>query len=183
MKSQCLFSFPTKKALELIHHGLQTGSLAGIEVVFMDMSTTLRRPPYSIGICEDSVEEDPVDEAGVNGIVYEPELDVVLTGEQLGAGDDDSATLTDNGDRRSMSFSRWPRWVISFVPSLMSTPGVDAKHLDTSVAQWVKPARNLSASVTGLAARRCWRRSLCRCCTVSSRMSAFSSLLTFSPSA
>jgi hypothetical protein len=59
-----------------------------------------------------------------------------------------------------------------------------ARYWDTSAAQWVKPARNLSAyAASGVKPRECWRRSLCRWRTVSSRMSAFSSLLTFSPSA
>uniref|UniRef100_A0A8W7P5E5 Uncharacterized protein n=1 Tax=Anopheles coluzzii TaxID=1518534 RepID=A0A8W7P5E5_ANOCL len=92
------------------------------------------------------------------------------------------STCTDRGDTLSRSFSRWPRCVISFVPSLMSTPGVEARQRDTSLAAWVNPARKRSASSTGFAAKRCCRRSLCRWRTVSSRMSAFSSLATFSPS-
>lgn len=67
MKSQCFFFY--LRHLKKIHHGLQTGSVAGIIEVFMDMSTTLRSPPYSIGVGEDSAVEYSVEEAGVNGIV------------------------------------------------------------------------------------------------------------------
>lgn len=67
-----------------------------------------------------------------------------------------------------------PRWI--------STPGIEAKHFDTSLAQVVNPARNLSASITGLAASFFWLFSFCRWDTVSSRISAFSNLETFSPS-
>lgn len=66
-----------------------------------------------------------------------------------------------------------PRCVISFVPSVMSTPGIDAKMRETSLAACVNPARKRSSLMTGLAwAKRCWRRNLCKCRTVNSRMSA-----------
>uniref|UniRef100_A0A182ITU6 Uncharacterized protein n=1 Tax=Anopheles atroparvus TaxID=41427 RepID=A0A182ITU6_ANOAO len=127
-----------------------------------------------IGYICTSPDEDEAAEKGEMG----GEAVVVAPGVLAG----DWSTCTESGDTLSRSFRRWPRCVISFVPSLMSTPGVEARQRETSLAACVNPARKRSASMTGLAARRCWRRSLCRWRTVSSRMSAFSSLATFSPS-
>lgn len=95
-------------------------------------------------------DDDGVDTGGEGGSEYE-EL------EELGAGDAEalSGTRTDSGVSMSRSLRRCPKWVMSFVPRWMSTPGMVARHLETSVAQWVNPERNLSESMTGLEARRC----------------------------
>uniref|UniRef100_A0A182M8P3 Uncharacterized protein n=1 Tax=Anopheles culicifacies TaxID=139723 RepID=A0A182M8P3_9DIPT len=106
-------------------------------------------------------------DCGVSGIWYigtSPDEDDAAENGEIGGEADGlrqavlavvDSTCTERGDTLSRSFSRWPRCVISFVPSLMSTPGVEARQRDTSLAAWVNPARKRSASSTGLAARRC----------------------------
>ena len=163
--------FRVRWSSRLVYHGLQIGSFG---------LATCRRPWWLCEIPSTSVLTggDGWLEAGVRGIEYSSELSSLLDdGDDCGA-----ATWIVRGPVLSIEFNLWPRWVISFVPRATSTPGVAAKHRLTSLAQCVYPALNRSASITGFAERRCCLCSLWRWRTVNSRMSAFSSFATFSPS-
>jgi len=78
----------------------------------------------------------------------------------------------------SMGCSSWlrrmPRWVISVVPKATSTRGREARARDTSLAARMYPARKLCSGLAGTCFLDSF--SLRRCCTVTSRMSAFSNL-------
>lgn len=123
-----------RKSSFFIYQGLQTGEDA-----------TLRRPPeYSR-----PGDSELLDDVGVGGMEYEvgdeagDEVVIVVAGVVIAVAvvvvvvGDSPPTRTVNGDILSNSFSRWPKCDINFVPSLTSTPGVAAKHLDTSLAQCV----------------------------------------------
>lgn len=75
---------------------------------------------------------------------------------------------------------QWLRWDVRWVLVGWSNP---FRKPVTSTAQWRNPARNRSAyEASGLVVNWFWWRRVCKWRTVSSRMSAFSSLATFSPS-
>lgn len=126
-----------------IHQGLHT---------FSSCVATFKSPVVvlqSMGCNGDGVclVDDDVDDAGVSGKAYGVEVPSRFgePGGVYGLG-----TLITKGDTLSISLSRCPRWVISLVPRWISTPGMVAKQRDTSLAQWVYPARKRSASTTGL---------------------------------
>lgn len=124
------------------YQGLQTCSF---------LAATFNKPAVlqSIG-CAATAEEavgdgacrDDVEDAGVKGIEYNTAVGfVVPVMVSSGFGDPGGVygllTCITNGDTLSISFRRCPRCVINFVPNCTSTPGVYAKHLDTSLAQCV----------------------------------------------
>ena len=71
------------------------------------------------------------------------------------------------------------RWETSLWPTLRSTPGKESRNWAASLAQELYPCLNLVMSSAGF--RWLWL-SFWICLTVNSRISAFSNLLTFSPS-
>lgn len=117
-------------------------------------------------------------DAGGDGVTY-PEVEEAVDRAGLGGL---AGGVSEEAAARCMSLRRCPKCVINWVPSLTSTPGMEAKQRDTSLAACVNPARKRSASTVGFSDKRRWRRSLWRWRTVNSKISAFSNLATFSPS-